>query len=219
MPIEPKYLGGVSLQFFKKCLSYKQISHMQVLNEAEFHRKAEPILRQIFINDDPFGQSFAPDVPARRIIYEYFYQIEPPLLDAVVAVASMLGDTGCYLSSLWRVSEEVTDKPPYHWYIPFSEISVYKEGSSKLKFVLSSENVLYSPQGKWGIMTSHEHHGLLGGTLEFVEEIHRRVPNFDEQIYGFLKYWKYWNERGTKVNWLPELLAHIYGQKQLQSYY
>ncbi len=62
-------------------------------------------------------------------------------------------------------------------------------------------------------MTSHEHHGLLGGTLEFGEEIRKRIPDFDKQVYGFLEYWKYWKEKGTRIDWLPELLTHIYGQE------
>ncbi len=57
-------------------------------------------------------------------------------------------------------------------------------------------------------MTSHEHHGLLGGTLEFGEEIRKRIPDFDKQVYGFLEYWKYWKEKGTRIDWLPELLTH-----------
>ena len=136
---------------------------MRVLTEAEFRAEAEPILRQVFSTDDPFGQPFTPNIPARRIIHEYFYQIESPLLEAIIAAASSIGDSGFYFSTLWRPKEEVTQES-YHWYIPFEEISSYVTGEGEgVGTALILENVLYSPQGKWGAMMSHEHHGLLGG--------------------------------------------------------
>ncbi|MBD1894036.1 hypothetical protein [Coleofasciculus sp. FACHB-129] len=187
---------------------------MLILTEAEFRESAESSLRLVFLNDDPFNQRFAPDVPARRIIYEYFYRIEPPLLDAVVAAASRVGDTGCYLSNLWRNKEQ--PEHPNHWYIHFSEISAYIAADGKVfNNALTSENVLYSPQGKWGVMMSHEHHGLLAGTHEFMEEICRLIPDLDRQVYGFLDYWKYWYSQGNSadVTWLPGLLTQIYGRE------
>ncbi len=188
---------------------------MRVLTEAEFRVEAEPILRRIFSNDDPFEQPFTPNVPARKIIYEYFYQIEPPLIEAIVAAASSVEDKGFYFSALWRLKDKVTEEP-YHWYIPFSEISTYIAGSDEVfGAALHVENVLYSPQGKWGVMMSHEHHGLLGGSQEFMAEVCRLVPNLEQQVFGFLEYWQYWKNQPNSIraDWLPELLTQVYGQE------
>lgn len=138
---------------------------MRVLTKGEFITEAEPALRQVFVNDDAFVQPFSPNVVARGIVYPCFQYIELPLTGAIVAAASSLGDTGCYIYDLWA------DKQRY--YIPFSEFSENYPGIkscdelNELKpgMSLTSKNVLYSPQGKWGIMISHEGHGMLGGIV------------------------------------------------------
>jgi len=200
---------------------------MRALTEDEFRAEAEPFLRRVFISDNPFGPAFAPDVPVRRIAfgfeYDLKYVVKPPLIDAVVTAASRIGDTGCYFTVLWRWSanEEVTEEPN-HWYIPFSEFSAYREGSDEFGFAFLRENVLYSPQGKWGIMTSHEYYGLLGGTQEFMEEVRQLIPDLDEQVDGFLENWQHHkaHSRSAKTDWLPGLLTQIYGhataEKMLQ---
>ncbi len=186
---------------------------MRVLTEAEFEAEAEPILRQVFSTDDPFGQPFTPTIPARRIIHEYFYQIESPLLEAIVAAALSIGDSGFYFSRLCRPKDETEE--PSHWYIAFEEISTYVTGEGEgLGTALILENALYSPQGKWGAIMSHEHHGLLGGSEEFMAEVRRLVPNLDLQVFGFFKHWQYWKTQPhIKADWMPELLTHIYGQE------
>ncbi|EAZ92768.1 hypothetical protein [Crocosphaera chwakensis] len=79
----------------------------------------------------------------------------------------------------------------------------------------NAENVLYSPSGKWGLMTSHEYYGLLGGTHEFMDKIRRIIPNLDEQVYGFLKLWQQHkaNNIGAKTDWLSGLLTQIYDKE------
>lgn len=188
---------------------------MRVLTEAEFQIEAERFLRQVFSNDDPFDKPFTPNIPARKIIYEYFYRIESPLIEAIVAAASSIGDTGFYFSALWRLDDEVTEEP-YHWYIPLSEISTYIAGRDEVfGTALHVENVLYSPQGKWGVMMSHEHHGLLGGSPSFMAEVCRLVPDLEQQVFGFLKYWQYWKTQPNsfRADWLPGLLTQVYGQE------
>ena len=106
-------------QFFKSVRCYTK---MRVLTEADFQAELEPILRQVFSTDDPFGQPFTANIPARRIIHEYSYQVESPLLEAIVDAASSIGDSGFYFSTLWRPKDEITEEA-YHWYIPFEHIS------------------------------------------------------------------------------------------------
>jgi hypothetical protein len=42
---------------------------MHVLTESQDRQEAEPILRQVFVNDYPFCQPFSPNIIARRVIY------------------------------------------------------------------------------------------------------------------------------------------------------
>lgn len=193
---------------------------MRPLTEKEFKAEAEPVLRQVFTIDNPFApHPFAKSIPQRRVVfgleYDLKYMVRPPLIDALVAAASSVGDTGCYFTMLWRINEEAKGEFN-HWYIPFSEISAYKRNDYKIfGFAFNAENVLYSPSGKWGIMTSHEYHGLLGGTQEFMDEVRRRIPNLDEQVYGFLELWQQHKAHnvGAKTDWLPGLLTQIYDEE------
>ncbi len=193
---------------------------MRTLTEDEFKSEAEPALRRVFASDTPFDQQpFASNVPVRRVVfgleYDLKYIVRSPLIDAVVSAASNIGDKGCYFTVLWRMNKEANGEFN-HWYIPFSEISVYKRCDGKVfNFAFNSENVLYSPQGKWGIMTSHEYHGLLGGSQDFMDEVRRQIPDIDEQVNDFLKLWQHYkiHSPGAETNWIAGLLTQIYGHE------
>jgi hypothetical protein len=81
---------------------------------------------------------------------------------------------------------------------------------------LSSENVIYSPNGKWGIMISHEWHGMLGGSVAFIEQIQQDIPNLEQQVYDFIEERLRRPENGkfgsTVLKTLPKMLMHVYGQ-------
>jgi len=64
-------------------------------------------------------------------------------------------------------------------------------------------------------MVSHEHHGILGGSPEFIEKIHEVVPDLYEQVNLFLDRFQYFKAYGLnpKLGWLPGLLTHVYGQE------
>jgi len=189
---------------------------MYPLSEEQYRLEAEPILRQIFIHDDPFGDPFSTNITERVILYRCETYLETPLLDALIAGASILGDTGCYLTQTWRNNNEVG-----HCYIPLSELrSGFDSFDEHIEVLLGtqlgSEYVLYSPQGKWGFMLSHEHHGMLGGTSEFMACVRQLVPDLDKQVYDFLDtlgYYKFMMPNHVTLNWLPGLLSHVYGEE------
>lgn len=195
---------------------------MYVLTETEFRAVAEPALRQVFVDEDAFAQPFSPNVAARRIVYPCSQYIEPPLADAILKAASNLGDTGCYLVDLWAPGE--TD----YFYIPFSEfVAVYFGSGASDKSLgyqtgrsLSSESILYSPQGLWGVLISHEWHGMLGGATTFIKDIYRAIPALDNQVYAFIEKRLRKSEghpfSSTTLKWLPNLLVHTYGRKQAE---
>lgn len=192
---------------------------MLPLTEKDFKAEAEPVLRQVFTSDNPFAMHpFAQTIPQRRVMfglkYDLKYVVSSSLLDALVSAASSVGDTGCYFTMLWRMNEEAKGEFN-HWYIPFSEISTYKRYDHEIfGSAFNAENVLYSPSGKWEIMTYHEYHGLLGGTHKFMDKIRRRIPDLEQQVYDFLEFWQHnkTNNIGAKTDWLPGLLTQIYDE-------
>lgn len=201
---------------------------MYALTETEFRQEAEPFLRQVFVNNNAFDRPFAPNIIGRRIIYPCYSELEERLVNAVISAAAALGDSGCYLS-LVGISGSYED--PNHCYIPLSEFIEAYAGTDEDKLIgtrlkmnpYGLETIIYSATGKWGILTSHEMYGLLGGSLEFIDQIRASVANLDEQVYGFLE-----RLRGllvvagayppdvTRNKWLPGLLAHVYGLEEAQ---
>lgn len=191
---------------------------MHTLTEAQYQVEAEPIFRLVFASDNQFGETFTPNITARRILYPLSFYLEQPFLQALIKAASSVGDTGCYLSRPWLDSNE-----PNHCYIPLSELLegyVSSPGSEKLigvqlEIELFTEYCLYSSQGKWGLLLCYDYYGVLGGSSQFIEQVRRVVPNLDEQVELFLRNYQQEKADGAHLtlNWLPGLLAHVYGQE------
>jgi hypothetical protein len=191
---------------------------LRIIDSFEYFEKALPALRQVFAKDDYYDLPFVESTPARAIVFGYKYVIEPPMTDAVAIAAEKVGDEGCYLSLVERSTEGPND-----WYIPLAELTTtFPEGGgapnpdgfgTDYAFVL--HNVLYSPQGKWGVMLSRFHFGFLGGTQEFVDEIRKNVPGFDKQVRAWIKH-SYLEEiyiernRNFDEDGMLKILTHVY---------
>jgi hypothetical protein len=182
---------------------------MHLLSEEAFQTTAKRALRCIFIRDDPYDAPFAPEIQARRILFMYDYEMEPPLRDAIIDTAAARGEEAFYYSILGYHSSE-TAMPIYQtWYVPFTDLVSYHARVEPV------ENVIYSPSGLWGIMSSHESHGLLGGTADFIEAIRQRVPDLDQQVVAFIERWNnYKVDYNANIQWLPHLLTHVYGEAE-----
>jgi hypothetical protein len=192
---------------------------LRIVDSSEYFEKALPALRQVFAKDDYYDLPFAESASARALVFGYKYVIEPPMTDAVVTAAKKIGDEGCYLSLVERSTEGPND-----WYIPLTELDTFfgEEGSPsnldklEMDFACVLHNVLYSPQGKWGIMLSRFYFGFLGGTQEFVDEIRKNVPGFDKQVRAWIKH-SYLEQmyiegnRNFEEDAILRVLNHVYG--------
>ena len=188
---------------------------MYALSEEKYQAEAAPALHRVFAYEDPWHEPFANGVEVRRLLYPVhagLRDLDYPLLDALVSVATRLEDDGFYVSIIERPTpdSEWSRRDDWHWYLPFAEIEAY----GSLGDALSLERTLYSPSGRWGLMISHEDHALLGGEAVFFEAMREAIPGFDNigQVQHFLSDWRYYNaETGADVSWIPDLLTHVYG--------
>ncbi|NJK67826.1 MAG: hypothetical protein HC941_16000 [Microcoleus sp. SU_5_3] len=203
---------------------------MHTLTEDEFNLEAEPFLRKIFVHDNPFKEPFSSQVIGRTIIYPCDGENDLLLIDSLINAAVNLGDTGSYISLLPTElpTEYLSDDQPGHCYISLSEFLEGYAGTEEDRLIgprlginpYTSDSVIYSAQGKWGLMKSHERFGLLGGSPEFIEEIRGAVPDLDKQVYGLFKRLRdlllacSFNPPDiTRNKWLPTLLTHVYGSQ------
>jgi hypothetical protein len=193
---------------------------MYALTEEQYEIEAEPIFQQIFVKVDAFNKPFFPKIIARRIVYPLDNYLEQPFLEALIEAATKVGDIGCYLSVLWQFEGQ-----PNNCYIPLSELlegytSPLSEKTieGRLNMCIIPEYILYSAQGKWGLIVSDEHHGMLGGSSEFIEVFYKYLPNLDNQVYDFLERMQDLRPDGSykKIGWLSDMLSHVYGQESAE---
>jgi len=200
---------------------------MHVISEIEFKTKVEPILRQVFLTDDPFGPPlFSSSIIERGILYTYAEKDEDEdklgcsiSINALISAATKLGDEGCYISSP-LIPVEFPDAAR-HCYVPFSEFYAGytgSQGESNLIGVKTGVNpyhscIFFSPRALWGIFLCEGPLGLIGGPKKFMEEIYNVQPDLYEHVYRYIKYLRPTEGiASTILLWLPVFLIHIYGQ-------
>ena len=187
---------------------------VEPIARSKFESEVMPILEKIFAGEDAFSPApFTKGIPVKKILFDwrYKYSVGSPLIQCLIEAAKYVGDSGFYLRG--RVSE-LDDVAA--WYVPFSEIESYLDyANSPLAAATSFEQTLLSPSGKWGILTSHETHMLLGCTQQFFDKFKELVPGLENQVNQFLQHWKHINDTGgsSSTQWLPGLINQVYGRE------
>ena len=178
---------------------------MEALSEQEFRERAEQAFRSIFISDDPFGKPFNPHIEYKLLLFDYRWALSDPWIEPIGKAIRDMGEDGFYVTALYRPKGDAQSRP-YHWYVPINEIDQY--GS----LIHSQQNAIYSCLGKWGIICSDEDHALVGGPRILIEMIQKSVIDIDKRVQEFIKLWLYYHDQNqVRIDWLPGLLAHIYG--------
>lgn len=185
---------------------------MRILTDDEYYSEAEPKLRQVFLNENPKLPQFGSNAEEVKLLYEYF----PPnveVVNALVSTASHMGDSSLYLSIVNVV--DFNSSMTKHWWIPFEEISTYLSiDTNTFGLSYQLESVIFSPQGKWALMSSFERYAILAGTQDFIQNFSEHFSDIDRQILGYLKIFRECiNKDGIEkanIAWLGNFLKSVY---------
>ena len=185
---------------------------MRILTDDEYYSEAESKLRQVFLNENPMLPQFGSNAEEVKLLYEYF----PPnveVINALISTASHMGDSSLYLSIVNVVT--FNSSMTKHWWIPFEEISTYLSiDTNTFGLSYQLESVIFSPQGKWALMSSFERYAILAGTQNFIQNFSEHFPDIDGQIFGYLKIFRECiNKDGIErvnIAWLSDFLKSIY---------
>lgn len=195
---------------------------MRCLTFNEFHKEAEPALKKIFLNYEPTEPLFGDYAQVKKIIYEY-WSPDSQIIDLIAEVASSLGDTGFYFSIMLRPKQSDFSNPysyaydhTYDWWIPFDDLSVYKSGDTNIfGSAYSLQNAIYSPHGRWALISSFEHFGILAGVGECIDRVCQGIPDIDQQVKLYIAHLKQCKAESSRnsfdASWLPRLLERVYG--------
>jgi hypothetical protein len=200
---------------------------------------AAEAFERVFARDNPFEGTFAERVAHRAIVYPLKPPFAPlpdwieQSLRAVAALAEAAGDDGFYRTyyDWWEQGK------PRSSYVPLAAVPErYADLDQRL-----DEFALVSPSGRWGAMTAGESWALVGADrpelLERFLDAFPPVPDVPavgfavsfhgseqhwrpepgtpprEQVRVFLSLWDFLRRAGgSRVGWLPGLLAHVYGE-------
>ena len=177
---------------------------------------ARAAFHAVFRNPDPFEEPFQARIPERLILYPISYQLDEQEYAAVAAAASAVGELTAFLT-LTENSEGLPFEELRHWHIDLG-YHPYEALLSTEGWVPFMENAIYSTNGLWGLIISHEDHAVIGGPPRFIEGITRNLPDVGGQIREFLATWKDNRDRlGYEIDWLPRHLTHVYGTERAQS--
>jgi len=140
----------------------------------------------VFASNDPFSDPFQRTVQARVLLYPtYGYHLSEDQYEALTEACRELGETSFFVSIVEYAGDFFAEGK--HWYC---EIPSYKE---YLTIPLVLESAIYSGEGTFGMILSHEDHAILGGTSHFIEAMKLHYAQWPE------------DRRRLKAEWPPEL--------------
>lgn len=182
---------------------------MKALTEREYRQNAEPALRKIFLDDDPRLTEFGESAESVKLLYEYIPP-EDEITKSLLSIASSMGNDGFFFSNLSRNKTDTTVME--HWWVPFDELDLYL---SRRKDVFGDiyqlENVVYAPDGTWGIISSFEQFGLLAGTQNYIDKCADALPTVEQGMERFLTYIQEYMEADPDATfpWLEDFISRI----------
>jgi len=181
------------------------------------YAEATKAFEMVFQSDDPRDAPFAPSITRRALWYPVslgLHQDDRHIL-ALNRAAQVVGDAAYFVSVLVR-NPAASPDPRNRWLVPLSPPDKYRD----LLFALNFETAHYSPEGIWGLMFSHEEHGVVGGSALFVDSFFQSLGIRDDDcVTAFLDRWLRDRERlEIPLDWIEPFLAHLYGLERARTW-
>ncbi len=187
------------------------------LTAEEYYNEVLPPLKIIFgsIPPDPFLKPFTNSIDCKRILFEYNFIPNSEFLKGLqFSVQREYLEETFYLAIVEGL-DSIESIPLEVWKISFNSYNDFLINEHTYSIAL--ENVIFSLNGNWGIISSHESHGVIGGSEQFINTLKDMLPMLDFQVIQFLNYWKSYHEDfGVNIDWLPTLMEHVYGMETAQ---
>lgn len=192
----------------------RDVQLLRILNDDEFINEALPPLMKLCgtSDPDPYVEPFTEIVERKILLFNYVYIPNLELFEKLYkSVREHYNDSGFYIASLGGASFK-NNLPLDKWHMPFEYYPDYYRRDQLDQYII--ENVLYSPNGEWGIVSSDEFHCVIGGSSEFIGSLEQEIPDLDQHVAKFLEHWKSYKNMNSQLNidWMKLLMVHVFGE-------
>lgn len=152
----------------------------------------------VFTSTDPFRVPFRPELGSLVILCPTDgYHLDPQQYSAITTAANRIRD-GSFLVSVVEYGEDFVEKGE-HWLCTDLTYRDY------LRLPLVLENAIYSCDGRWGCLVSHEDHALVSGLPEFMAALRENYPDWRTDAERFRAAW----QGASQPDWVLSLLARV----------
>ncbi|MDD4402738.1 MAG: hypothetical protein PHI24_13010 [Desulfitobacteriaceae bacterium] len=168
---------------------------IRALLESSFDRIKKAYFK-IFSGNSPFEYCFRKEIEKAKLLYpvDGYYLTQEQYIALMLTISNLYIDEEVIISEIetesigdiFKQNSDVTKYELKHWSFDLS--TTYEE---YMQMDINVENAIYSSQGKWGILISHEEHAVIGGSIEFLDMFKTKYPEFENSMKSFQAYWKY----------------------------
>jgi hypothetical protein len=162
---------------------------------------------RVFKSHDPFEPAGRDDMPIKTVLFMTdSYHLEQRQFYALANTLRDCGESDFFVTETEGVADPFgspnSKRGSWHCVSPsFAEYTQIPTGI---------ENAVYSKDGSWGILLSHELHGLLVCRHQFWDTFQKWYPLWKYDVKEFIEFWRA-NEKENSVEhkWLGPFLTHL----------
>ena len=160
----------------------------------------ESAWRSIFSGNDPIAWPFRQEFEYCRLFYptDGCHLTAQQYLALTNAVQG-IGEDGFFLSIVESQGQSFLNRSWGHWSCDLPSHEEYSE------LCLTLENALYSRNGHWGVLVSHEMHALVGGTRTFMTELGKHYRRWADDLRLLREYWS----GNPNAVWLEAIIDRV----------
>ncbi len=155
-----------------------------MIQKLQDSSKVQSYIASVFRSTDPFSDAAIESLPVRAVLYPtYGYHLDERQFKALLHAVEENGQDEFFIS---QVEIKETDRFPDDW----NWRCIRPSYTEYLDLPLVVENAIYSANGSWGILVSHEDHALLVCDHNFWYAFVNCYSDWEEDFIQFVEYWK-----------------------------
>ncbi len=156
--------------------------------------------RRVFSTNDAFAWPFRGAFEVGRVFYPTDgCHLSTEQYSALVGAIEKVGETAFFLSVVESEKLTFLDRNWGHWSCDLPSYEEYCE------LDLTLENALYSKDGRWGVLISHEMHALIGGTEVFMTALGDHYQGWANDLRKLRDAWS----DNANANWIEPTISRM----------